>query len=139
MGDYVELPEILDCLLQSGVRFLRQVPRKKIMFFGTAVNGDALAICSPQSKFHKQGFYWVDITEIQCNVMNQAKKGLVIFRLEGRKIAVIDWDVLKQSLMPGCMRYNSTEKNHWKLNIYDCYIKVSGNPDEIRTAVTEYI
>lgn len=139
MVDYISITEVLILAAQAvGVSF-NQIPRKKIMFSAKKVNGDTVALCSPQSKYHPQGFYWVDITEEQSSVMDAYDNGILFFRLEGRRLLVLKWGDIKPYLARDCMRYNAKEQNHWKLNIYEDHVKISGNPSELRAVVQHYV
>lgn len=138
MGDYISVNEVLTLMSEATQCILKQIPRKKIMFSGIKDNGEFIILCSPQSKLHPQGFYWVDITEEQSRVMNKADKALIVFRLEGRKIVLVQWSELKIYLHEKCMRFNQNEQNHWKLNIYKDKIKISGNESECKIQLLQY-
>ena len=133
MNEYIALSEVLLLASSASECSFRQIPRKKIMFRGRKSNGDTVTLCSPQSKMHPQGFYWVDITQEQARVLSETDTSLIFFRLEGRNLLMIKWADLKQYLTADCMRYNANEKNHWKLNIYKDHIKISGNDREMPT------
>lgn len=135
MNEYVSLNEVLLLVCKDAECDFKQVPRKRIMFQGRKSNGETITLCSPQSKMHPQGFYWVDITQEQARVLNETDEGLVVFRLEGRKLLVAKWNDLKQYLIADCMRYNANEQYHWKLNIYEDHIKISGNNKEMSTEI----
>ena len=138
MSEYISLGEVLGRASQASECNLSQVPRKKIMFQGQKPNGETITLCSPQSKMHPQGFYWVDITQEQSRVLSETDKGLICFRLEGRNLLMVKWADLKQYLTADCMRYNTNEQNHWKLNIYKDHIKISGNDKEMPTELYRY-
>ena len=139
MSEYISLGEVLGLASKASECNLRQVPRKKIMFQGQKPNGETITLCSPQSKMHPQGFYWVDITQEQSRVLNETDKGLIFFRLEGRNLLMVKWADLKQYLTADCMRYNTNEQNHWKLNIFPDYIKVVKNKEEMPIEIVSYI
>ena len=59
MNTYISLNEVLVLAQKALDCHLKQVPRKKILFQGIVNTGETLTLCSPQSKMHPQGFYWV--------------------------------------------------------------------------------
>ena len=59
MGEYINLNEVILLASKASECNFRQVPRKKIMFQGQKPNGETITLCSPQSKMHPQGFYWL--------------------------------------------------------------------------------
>ena len=138
MSEYISLNEVILLASKASECNFRQVPKKKIMFQGQKPNGETITLCSPQSKMHPQGFYWVDITQEQSHVLSETDKGLIFFRLEGRNLLMVKWADLKQYLTADCMRYNTNEQNHWKLNIYKDHIKISGNDKEMPTELYRY-
>ena len=100
MSEYISLNEVILLASKASECNFRQVPRKKIMFQGQKPNGETITLCSPQSKMHPQGFYWVDITQEQSRVLNETDKGLIFFRLEGRNLLMVKWADLKHPLKP---------------------------------------
>ena len=138
MSEYINLNEVILLASKASECNFRQVPRKKIIFQGQKPNGETITLYSPQSKMHPQGFYWVDITQEQSRVLSETDKGLICFRLEGRNLLMVKWSDLKQYLTADCMRYNTNEQNHWKLNIYKDHIKISGNDKEMPTELYHY-
>lgn len=138
MGEYISLNEVLLLANKAYECEFKPVPRKKIIFQGRTLNGETIILCSPQSKMHPQGFYWIDITQEQTRTLNAADKGVIFFRLEGRNIMVVKWDEIKKYLTSECMRFNANEQNHWKLNIYQDHIKISGNDKEMPAKLYHY-
>lgn len=138
MSEYLSLNEVLLLANQASGCNFKQVPRKRIIFQGRCLNGETITLCSPQSKIHPKGFYWVDITQEQFRILNETTKGLIFFRLEGRNFLIVNWSDLKAYLTPDCMRYNANEQNHWKLNIYKDHIKISGNLREMPIKLCHY-
>ena len=51
---------------------------------------------------------------------------------------MVKWAELKQYLTHDCMRFNDNEQNHWKLNIYEDHIKISGNANIMPAEVVHY-
>ncbi len=131
MGDYLTINEAVAEASKSVGCVLTQVPGKKIMFHGRMRNGESVIMCTPQAKRQPQGFYWTDITEVQYNLLNSYDNATVVFRLEGNRLVKWEWRGLKNSLTKNCMKYNEKEGYHWKLNIYDTYIKIVGNSQTV--------
>lgn len=138
MEEYINLDEILSLASKKENCNFVKVPRKRIMFQGAKHNGESVSFCSPQSKMHPQGFYWVDITQEQYRILNEADKGLIIFRLQGKNIVIVEWIELKKYLTFDCIRFNSHEQYHWKLNIYNNHIKISGNKNIMPSKICNY-
>lgn len=133
MSNYISLNEVILRKNKEEECSFKIFPKKRIMYTGTKINNKTVSLCSPQSKLHPQGFSWVDITEEQCRVMNLADDGIVVFRLENKKLIEVKWSDLVKYLTSECMRFNRKEKNHWKLNIFEDYIKISGNNDLLKS------
>ena len=138
MSEYITINEAVLLVTEAMECRFMPLPRKKILFMGCRKDGKTIALCTPQSKMHPQGFYWVDITQEQHRVMSDADEGVVVFRLEGGILSIVNWHELKQYLTPECMRYNANEQNHWKLNIYKEYIKISGNETRMPSKLYRY-
>lgn len=71
--------------------------------------------------------------------MSETDSGLVIFRLEGMKLAMVKWLELKAFLTAKCMQYNANEQNHWKLNLFSDHIKVVKNKEEMPIEIVSCI
>lgn len=138
MYEYIEFSEVLSLANKALECTFKQVSRKTIIYQGAQQNGETITLCSPRSKIHPQGFYWVDITQEQARVLNETDKGIILFRLEGQKLLVVKWSELKLYLTADCIRYNSKEKKHWKLNIYNDHIKISGNAKEMPAKIYHF-
>lgn len=127
----VELERVLIVASEAAGNEYKLIKGKKIMFESTLENGESIILCTPLSKYHETiNAGWVDITLVQYDLMESYDNALLIFRLEGRKLSMVNWVDLKPLLIESCMRYTENSKEHWKLNIHDDHIKVSGN-DEI--------
>ena len=137
-NDYVSISEVLKVASESAGNPYKLIQGKKIMFESKLENGESIALCSPQSKFYPQGFYWCDMTSIQCELLDEYDNTIVIFRLQGRKMMMVSWCDLKPLFTVDCMRENPKEGTHWKMNIYDDHIKVSGNPIELKAQAFRY-
>lgn len=138
MSEYISLNEALMLTSKASDCSFSQIRGKRIMFHGMKQNGETVTLCSPQSKMHSQGFYWVDITQEQYRVLSETDTGIIFFRLEGRNLVLVRWEDLKQHLTSDCMRNNTNEGNHWKLNIYHDHIKVSGNDKIMPSELCHY-
>lgn len=131
MADYLSINEAVAAASKSAGCALEQVPGKKIMYHGRMKNGKTVIMCSPQAKMQSQGFYWTDITEVQYRLLNSYDRAILVFRLQGNRLTMGEWSGIKPYLTQGAMKYNANEGNHWKLNIYQDRIKITGNPNEI--------
>lgn len=138
MSEYVSISEVVEVASGAAGCKYQLIPGKKIMFESRLENGESIAMCTPQSKFHPQGFYWTDITSVQYELLDSYDNAIVIFRLQGRMLTMLNWEDLKPYFTAKCMRNNSKEGNHWKLNIYTDHIKVSGNENEIKVNAIKY-
>lgn len=138
MAEYVTIAEVLEVASRAAGCEYQLIPGKKIMFESRLENGERIVMCTPQSKLHPQGFYWTDITSVQYELLDSCDNAMVIFRLEGRMLTMVNWEDLKPYLTAECMRNNSNEGNHWKLNIYTDHIKISGNENELKVKAIRY-
>lgn len=138
MSEYVSISEVVEVASGAARCKYQLIPGKKIMFESRLENGESIAMCTPQSKFHPQGFYWTDITSVQYELLDSYDNAIVIFRLQGRMLTMLNWEDLKPYFTAKCMRNNSKEGNHWKLNIYTDHIKVSGNENEVEVNAIKY-
>ena len=138
MAEYVTISEVLEVASQAAGCRYQLIDGKKIMFESRLENKEKIALCTPQSKLHPQGFYWTDITSVQYELLDSYDNAMVIFRLEGRMLTMVNWEDLKPYLTPECMRSNAKEGNHWKLNIYTDHIKISGNDNELKVKAIRY-
>lgn len=124
----VELEKVLDLASEAAGNRYKLIKGKRILFESKLGNGESIILCTPQSKYHKIiDAGWVDITLIQYELMESYDNAIIIFRLEGKKLSMVNWVDLKPLLIKESMRYTKNSKEHWKLNIHDSYIKVSGN------------
>lgn len=138
MAEYVTIAEVLEVASGAAGCEYQLILGKKIMFESRLENGERIVMCTPQSKLHPQGFYWTDITSVQYELLDSCDNAMVIFRLEGRMLTMVNWADLKPYLTAECMRNNSNEGNHWKLNIYTDHIKISGNENELKVKAIRY-
>lgn len=105
-----------------------------------ARNGESIILCSSLSKHHESiNAGWVDITLVQYELMESYDNALIIFRLEGEKLSLVNWGDLKTLLKEENMRYTKNSKEHWKLNIHDSFVKVSGNENILEVKAFKYV
>lgn len=140
MGEnIVELEKVLRVASEAAGNEYKLIKGKRIMFESTLENGESIILCTPLSKHHKTiNAGWVDITLVQYELMESYDNAMVIFRLDGQKLSMVNWVDLKTLLIESCMRYTKNSKEHWKLNIHDDYIKVSGNDKILRVKAFVY-
>lgn len=134
MAEYLSINEAVAAASQAAGCSLVQVPGKKIMYHGTGRRGESVIMCTPQAKLQPQGFYWTDITEVQYRLLNAYDRAILVFRLQGNIKVMGEWSGIRPYLTQEAMKYNANEGNHWKLNIYQDKIKITGNPKEISLA-----
>lgn len=133
-NNIVEIEKVLKVAAEAAGSQYSRIKGKRIMFESVLENGEDIILCSPISKHHDTiDAGWVDITLIQSELMDNYDNAMFIFRLEGCKLTMVNWIDLKQLLIEDCMRYTRNSKEHWKLNIHDNYIKVSGNDKLLTT------
>ena len=102
----------------------RLIPGKRIMYQAVK-DGKTLCMVSPMSSYHPdQGCYWVDLTEVQLETLDQYDSGFLLFRLEGMKLMMAGWPELRPLLDGKAMTNNLSEGNHWKLRLYNDGIRV---------------
>ena len=89
MSEYVSISEVVEVASGAARCKYQLIPGKKIMFESRLENGESIAMCTPQSKFHPQGFYWTDITSVQYELLDSYDNAIVIFRLQGRKLTML--------------------------------------------------
>lgn len=118
---------------------LKVIPGKRIMYRGMTREGKTITLLTPQSSLQPTGHFWVDITEIQYNVMNETESAGVFFRFDFNTFALVRWDELKQYLLPEYMYYTDQEKEHWKLYIDGKTIRVNGNKNELNIELHKYV
>ena len=111
---------------------LQLIPRKRKMFRGTMKDGRTVTLLTPQSSLQSTGHFWVDITKIQYDVMNETDEAVVFFRFDYHAFSLVKWSELKEYLLSDYMYYTDQEKEHWKLYIDGKTIKVNGNPNELK-------
>lgn len=108
------------------------IPNKEIMFVATKSNGVTITLLTPWSKLYKPGFHWVEITQKQYDLMDETDEALIIFRLDSRRPVTVQWSEFKKYLRSECLQFTTNREDHWKMNIYDDYIKIRGNQNVYR-------
>jgi hypothetical protein len=86
-----------------------------------------ISICTPESKLHKNGHGWIDITSKQILLLKKAKYSILAFRLEGNKVYYVNFSDLEKYLTQEYIFNNNREGNHWKLYIWPKHIEIRGN------------
>ncbi|MGD6844697.1 hypothetical protein ACQCVH_19565 [Bacillus infantis] len=104
---------------------LSNIIRKKIMYHGVS-NGKKLVLCTPESRLHRQGHGWFDLTTKQVDLLDDAELAILAIRLEGYKIYYVDFKQLRQ-LINRDMTLNYSEDRKWRFYIWEKYLKVRGN------------
>jgi len=136
MSNYLSLHEAVVIASKASECTLDLIRGKKIMYRGKMLNGETITYCFPYSKFHHaQGCYWVDITKVQVETMNETDKGTILFRLEGNKVMGVKWADFKEHLTDDCMRYSKAAGHHWKLHIFHDHINIRGNPNRFFSSI----
>jgi len=104
----VELEKVLKVASEAAGNEYRLIKGKRIMFESTLENGESIILCTPLSKYHKTiDAGWIDITLVQYELMESYDNAMIIFRLEGQKLSMVNWTDLKPLLTKDCMRYTS--------------------------------
>ena len=131
MNEYVTIREVVDVASNAAGCRYQKITGKKILFESTLENGENIVMFTPQAKLQPQGFFWIDISSKQFEIFENYDNAILIFRLQGRLLMLVNWIDLKPYLNAKCMRSNSHEGEHWKLYIFTDHIKISGNPKEL--------
>ncbi|CAM4102622.1 hypothetical protein [Mesobacillus thioparans] len=92
--------------------------------------GKRLVLCTPSSKLHPQGKGWFDLTTIQVDLLDDSDIAILAVRLQGNKIYYLDFKKLRKLMTSNIILDNSREGNHWKLYVWENYIKVQSNEKE---------
>ena len=110
---------------------LSKLPKYRVFFSGLLNHIEDISICTPESKLHKNGHGWIDITSKQVLLLKKAKHSILAFRLEGNKVYYVNFYDLEKYLTPESMFNNSREGNHWKLYIWSKHIEIRGNANSL--------
>lgn len=108
---------------------LSNINRKQIMY-EMENNGKRIVLCTPSSKLHVSGKGWFDLTTKQVDLLDDADIAILAVRLQGNKIYYIDFKELRKLMTTDIMLKNPNEGEHWKLYVWEKYIKVQGNEKE---------
>jgi hypothetical protein len=135
----VGLEKVLKVASEAAGNEYKLIKGKKIMFESTLENGESIILCTPLSKYHETiDAGWVVVTLVQYELMESYDNAIIIFRLEGQKLLMVNWVDIKPLLIESCMQYTENSKEHWKLNIHDDHIKVSGNDETLNVKAFIY-
>ena len=135
---YITIKQAVELASEAWGAELKAIPGKRIMFRGVDRNGESITLLTPQSALQPKGFFWVDITEVQYDVMNETDRAAIFFRFDYFAFALVRWSDLKEYLVKDCIYYTDQEKNHWKLYINGKTIKVNGNKRELPIQLHKY-
>jgi len=117
---------------------LSKVVGKKVCYEGK-VNGDrTLLVITPESKIHLQGQGWVDLTEIQMELMRTCTEGIVGFRLSDGKVYFVNFKSLGILLTEDSILENKKEGRHWKLNVWPDHIEVRNSNNKLQIAPDDF-
>lgn len=105
---------------------LSNIKRKQIMYEGVT-KGKRIVLCTPSSKLHVSGKGWFDLTTKQVDLLDGADIAILAVRLQGNKIYYVDFKELRKLMTSNIMLTNPNEGEHWKLYVWENYIKVQGN------------
>lgn len=108
---------------------LSNIKRKQIMYEGVS-KGKRIVLCTPSSKLHVSGKGWFDLTTKQVDLLDDADIAILAVRLQGNKIYYIDFKDIRKLMTTEIMLKNPNEGEHWKLYVWENYIKVQGNEKE---------
>lgn len=110
---------------------LNKIPSHRVFYKGVINDNEEILICTPQSKLHKNGHGWIDITYKQLLFLKKAKYSILAFRIEGNKVYYINFDDLEKHLTIESMLNNNKEGDHWKLYIWQNNIEIRGNQNRL--------
>jgi hypothetical protein len=101
---------------------------REILFCATLTSTEQAVLWTPRSKYHKSiNGYWIDITISQKITLEKYDVVSIAFRLEGRYLLFIKWDILRSLLIPNCMKTYVQEEDRWQLYIHENDIEINGN------------
>lgn len=128
MSKYIKIEKVMQFASAAAEHPYSLIKGKKIMFESVLSNGESIILCTPQAGYQPTvKACWVDITKVQCRLMESSPNAIIIFRLDGEVLSMVNWCDLKPYLTEQSMRYSDNEKEHWKLHIDSSSIKVTGN------------
>lgn len=88
-------------------------------------------VCTLQSKLYPNGFAWIDLTTVQCGILDKANLAVLAFRTESAKVYYVRFGELKKYLTERAMINNEREGDHWKLHIFPDHIEVINNKNHL--------
>lgn len=127
----MSIPEkkiVVKMINQEYNSILSNIKRKQIMYEGVSEGkSKRIVLCTPSSKLHESGKGWFDLTTKQVDLLDDSDIGILAVRLQGNKIYYLDFKELRKLMKPEIMLKNQNEGEHWKLFVWENYIKVQGN------------
>lgn len=127
-----KIQNVLEILEKHFQTKLEKVSAKRVFYSGKLDNQKTIILCSPQSKIHTEGYAWIDITQIQTDLLKEHNYGIFAFRLENGKVYYVLFSDLVKYLTPEALINNKREGDHWKLRIWQDHIQVLGNPNTLQ-------
>lgn len=124
-NSYLDINQVIELLEQQDKLKYHLMPRKKVMYQAILPDGRSKCVCVLRSKFHESiNGYWVDITSVQKSALDNCDNAVVIYLLQGMKLAAINWKELSPKLINENMQNNTNEGNHWKTYIRDGFLEI---------------
>lgn len=97
---------------------LRKLLGKQIIYQGCTHARKTIVVAFPRSAVHVRGHGWVDLTQVQRDVLSMADHAAIVFRLDNGRSYLVDFNEIKPLLND----VNSNESKqvgvHWKLDIW---------------------
>ncbi len=97
---------------------LRKIPRKQIMYDGRTTSGNSIIVAMPYSKIHPRGNGWVDLSEVQIELLREYSVAIVIFRLPDELSYYVDFSRVFPLLTEANVVENEVLGRHWKFDIW---------------------
>lgn len=132
---FVSLEEVA-LIAQDGIKKTFQpMEHEETLLKATLDNAQEVLVCSPLCHFYINGFYDCDLPTKHYVLLNQVNHGLMVFRLEGHKLMIINWSEIKHLFTIDSL---SSENSHWTIEITDTTIQVVGNPQQVKAQSFNY-
>lgn len=120
------LTYVLDKIRNEYNCSLTCIKGRQILFQGE-IGDKKIVVCTPYSKNYKNGNGWFDLTKKQVALLDDSDIAILAARVEGNNIYYINFKNLRLLLTEDIVINNIREGDHWKLRIYDTYIKIQGS------------
>jgi hypothetical protein len=117
---------------------LSRMPGKKVCYQGELNSNRTLLVVTPESKIHSQGQGWVDLTEIQVELMRTCTESVVAFRLSNGKVFFVNFRSLSILLTEDSIVENKKEGRHWKLYIWPNQIEVRNSSKKLQITPNDF-